>query len=47
MVVSQLMAEPVLAGPFEQDPPVGSNRDDFLPWAETADRLHERIDEAL
>lgn len=30
-----------------QDDPEHPNRADFLRWAEAADRLHERIDEAL
>lgn len=30
-----------------QDDPQEPNRADFLRWAETADRLYERIDEAL
>ncbi|WP_064257517.1 hypothetical protein [Rhodococcus sp. HS-D2] len=30
-----------------QDAPEHPNRADFLRWAEAAERLHERIDEAL
>ena len=30
-----------------QDEPDDPNRADFLRWAETAERLHDRIDKAL